>query len=265
MDSFNLLADAGADKIITIGDSVFLGSYTNGIDTVKWLNQNTGNKIDSTRPGFWVHPLVNTCYVLTQTVNNYTSSDTVCITVKPLPLKFSSFTTQIQPTPSKEGNVLLQWQTANEINVSHFNTQRSVNGKDFTTIGKTFAKNKSLNEYSFADVLLPSLEGLGVGLFYRIESIDNDGKKQYSETRAMTINNKSGITIYPNPAKDFVNINCVGMKEIKLINQLGQGVFHKTINKSAYKMDVSSLCKGVYFLSVLTTNGVVKNEKLIVQ
>jgi len=133
LDSFNLLADAGADKIITIGDSVFIGSYTNGIDSLKWLNQNTGNKIDSTRPGFWVKPSSTTSYVLHQVVNGCFSSDTVVVTVKPLPLKFISFTAQIQPTPSpsKEGNVLLLWQTANEINVSHYNIQLSLNGKDF--------------------------------------------------------------------------------------------------------------------------------------
>jgi hypothetical protein len=58
LDSLTLKADAGTDKNITLGDSTFIGSYTNGIDTLKWINQNTTLAIDSTRPGFWVKPLI---------------------------------------------------------------------------------------------------------------------------------------------------------------------------------------------------------------
>ena len=91
LDSMPLKADAGRDTTIHIGDSAFIGSLTNGIDSLKWQILNSNNTIDSIRPGFWVHPLVNTCYVLTQTVNGYTSSDTVCVNVLPLPLKFLKY------------------------------------------------------------------------------------------------------------------------------------------------------------------------------
>lgn len=144
LDSFNLKADAGKDSLINAGDSVFIGSYTNGIDTLKWVNQNTTLAIDSTRPGFWVKPTSNTCYILTQTVNNFTSSDTVCISVRPLPLKFLEFS--IFPS---FGGVRGGFTTANEINVSHFNIQFSENGKDFYTIEKLAAKNQSFNHYEY--------------------------------------------------------------------------------------------------------------------
>jgi hypothetical protein len=53
-------------------------------------------------------------------------------------------------------NVAVNWTTANEINVSHFNIQRSSNGKDFINIGKVKANNKNYNEYSFTDPLTTS-------------------------------------------------------------------------------------------------------------
>ena len=264
-NSFNLKADAGKDTTITIGDSIFIGSYTNGIDSIKWQNQNTGNKIDSTRPGFWVHPLANTCYVLTQTVNNYTSSDTVCITVQPLPLKFISYSVSLPSNLGEGLGVRSIWQTANEINVSHFNIQRSLNGVAFTTIGKTVAQNKSINEYSFTDVLLPSLEGLGVG-FYRIQAIDKDGKISYSETKQIRLNQLTNkpINVYPNPAKDVVNINCVGMKDIHIVNSLGQVVRQLKVNTNMLKIDISELAKGLYLLKLINNKNIMYNEKFIV-
>jgi len=260
LDSFNLLADAGADKIITIGDSVFIGSYTNGIDSLKWLNQNTGNKIDSTRPGFWVHPLVNTCYVLTQTVNGFTSSDTVCITVKPLPLKFISFS--IFPS---NGGVRGGFTTANEINVSHYNILRSINGKDFTLVDKVKANNKNYNEYSFTDS--PPVEGVGVGFYYRIQSIDKDGKISYSETR--TVDNKKmveGVIVYPNPAKDYIAINGKLIKEVSvtsidgrvMLKQQCSNVYSTTIN-------IKNLVAGLYIVKTIDSKGVIITNKLIKQ
>ncbi|MFY7963720.1 MAG: hypothetical protein ACOVO1_02380, partial [Chitinophagaceae bacterium] len=84
LDSFCLKADAGKDTAITLGDSVFIGSYTNGIDSLKWQIQNT--TIDSTRPGFWVKPTTTTTYILQQTVNGCFSADTVVVTVGTVPL-----------------------------------------------------------------------------------------------------------------------------------------------------------------------------------
>ncbi len=266
LDSFNLKADAGRDTSIHIGDSVFIGSYTNGIDTIKWL-QNGTISIDSTRPGFWVHPLVNTCYMLTQTVNGYTSSDTVCINVQPLPLKFIQFTAA--PTPPKVGLIQakMDWITANEINVSHFNIQRSTNGKDFITIGKVKANNKVLNEYSFIDNKLP-ITNDQLTLYYRLTGVDNDGKKQYSQIRNVELGIRNGVSVYPNPAKEVVNIVGNDIKEVRLLNYLGQQIATGTNlsnNSNVYQLNISSLPKGIYLLNIFNKQNNVFNEKLIVQ
>jgi Secretion system C-terminal sorting domain len=257
LDSMCLKADAGKDTTITIGDSIFIGSYTNGIDSVKWLQN--GVIIDSTRPGFWVKPTSTTSYVLHQVVNGCFSADTVTITVNPLPLKFISYSLSLRGTKQSQfvENI---WQTANEINVSHFNIQRSINGKDFKIIGNTNAKGLSYNQYSYVDET-PS-EGLN---YYKIMSVDKDGRTQYSEVKSVSLNKKNGISIFPNPARDIVNISCVGMKEINIINGLGQTVIHQTINNNTYKCNIQLLPKGLYLLNIITTKNYVYNEKIIVQ
>ncbi len=256
LDSFNLKADAGKDSLINAGDSVFIGSYTNGIDTLKWVNQNTNFAIDSTRPGFWVKPTSNTCYILTQTVNNFTSSDTVCIRVRPLPLTFLEFS--IFPSL---GGVRGGWKTSNEVNVSHFNLQFSENGKDFYTIRKIAAKKQSLNTYEFTyQSHLLGVEGL-----FRIEAVDKDGKKNYSQTKSLNIkHSSSNITVYPNPAKDFVRINHLPSSEIKIVNTLGKIIIAKTTKSNATtQLNVANLPNGLYVV-IVQHNGVVFTQKLMI-
>ena len=263
LDSFNLKADAGRDTTITIGDSAFIGSYTNGLDTLKWQILPTNITIDSTRPGFWVKPLVNTCYTLTQTVNGFTSSDTVCINVQPLPLKFLSYELSLRGTKQFIENL---WQTANEINVSHFNVQRSINNKDFTTIGKLSAQNKNYNDYSFIDNL--TINEKPETLWYRIESIDKDGKKQYSVTKSLNIQHSSfNITIYPNPAKNIVTISSKEpIKEISIINPLGQVLYSKQINNNQLSnIHLQCFAKGLVIVKIITGNGEIISKKLIIE
>ncbi len=268
LDSMCLKADAGKDTAITLGDSVFIGSLTNGLDSVKWFNSLM--VIDSTRPGFWVHPTVTTSYVLQQVVNGCFSADTVVVTVGTVPLKMLGFTATT-PTPPQVGNVLLQWQTANEVNVSHFNIQRSNNGKDFTTIGKVSANNKSLNEYSFTDNGQQStVDG---GLYYRIESIDKDGKKQYSEVRTLNLKPQTlnSVSIYPNPAKDLVTIECKGAKELLIIDCLGRIVYKQILrqtqngNSQSSVINVQGFTKGLYIVKAITNNNQTVYTKFIKQ
>jgi hypothetical protein len=264
LDSFNLKADAGRDTTIHIGDSAFIGSLTNGIDTVKWQIINTSNTIDSIRPGFWVHPLVNTCYVLTQTVNGFTSSDTVCVSVQTVPLKMINY----ELLMINENQVENRWTTANEINVSHFYVQRSTNGKDFTIIHKEQAENKTLNNYSFLDEA--SNEGVN---YYRIVSVDKDGKTSFSETREIRLNQLTDkpINLYPNPAKDFVNVECKdGIKEVKIFSTVGQQIatgmiLQNNSNNKLQTISTKQFTKGIYLVQVTTNKGEVRNKKLLVE
>jgi hypothetical protein len=261
LDSFCLKADAGADTAITIGDSVFVGSYTNGIDTIKWYNT-VGQVIDSVAPGFWVKPTSNATYYVEQTVNGCLSRDTVTVTVQPLPLTM----VQYQLLIVNEKQVMNNWHTANEINVSHYQIQRSVDSRNFETIGTVAAKNFASNEYSFVDEL-KAKDQLSKTLYYRIVGVDKDGKQTYSIIKSLELKVKSGdgISIYPNPVKDVINIVGKDIKEIKLLNTLGQVILQVSVKNEQAKLDVKDLSKGMYMLNIVTTKGGIINEKIIIQ
>ena len=103
--------------------------------------------------------------------------------------------------------------------------------------------------------------------FYRIQAIDKDGKISYSETKQIRLNQLTNkpINVYPNPAKDILNINCVGMKEVNITNSLGQVIKQLKVNTDKQKIDISGLAKGLYLLKIVTKENIVYNEKIIKQ
>lgn len=177
------------------------------------------------------------------------------------PLNLISFNAKVQT----ENSVAINWQTTNEINVSHFNIQRSLNGRDFITIGKVSANGFSI--YSFVDDKLPFTNDK-LTLNYRLEILDNDGKKQYSEVKQITINNKqSTINVFPNPAKDFVTIiSNQNIKSLQLTNLYGQVIQeYSAINSNSYQIKISTLASGVYWLKTLLKDGIHQTQKLLIE
>ncbi len=165
-----------------------------------------------------------------------------------LPLKLLSFTAQMQPipNPSKEGNVLLNWQTTNEINVSHFNIQRSSNGNEFITIDKV---NSSYCNYNFTDYKLPATNNNST-IYYRLEIIDKDGSRTYSEVKQVVISKEQvAINIFPNPAKDAVTINSKGVKHLTITDCFGRIVYNAEINRTSYILNLKSFANGIYIFS----------------
>ena len=76
--------------------------------------------------------------------------------------------------------------------------------------------------------------------------------------------NAQGLSIYPNPANDYLIIESVlGMKLVKLQAINGQVVFEENLKgKSVYKMTIPSEIKGNMVLSITLGNGQVHNKMI---
>ncbi len=173
---------------------------------------------------------------------------------QPLPVELYSF--KVQGLKSYNS---INWQTATEINTSHFNIQRSITGKDFTTIGKVTAKGAS--EYTYND----NEKSTAKTLYYRLEIVDKDGTLSYSEVRELSIVN-SPLSITPNPAKDNVTVSGANLKQVKLLDNLGRVVTIKeATNSSTVSILVSHLAKGIYMAQATFKDGSIKTEKLVVE
>lgn len=171
-----------------------------------------------------------------------------------LPLNLLSF------TGSKQNNdALLQWKTANEINVSRFEVQRSENGIDYVAIGSVAAGGA---DYSLSDANIFSTKTV---LYYRLKSIDKDGRFTVSNIIKLSKQANAELTVYPNPVSDVLTIN--GLKQkgtILIFNTEGKLLQQQTVSAQTITLDMSKYAKGMYLLQYQSEEEVV-NQKIIKQ
>ena len=180
-----------------------------------------------------------------------------------LPLTLLNF------TGVKQSNIIqLNWQTSNEINTSYFNVQRSTDALHFTTVGIVKTNNiSSINNYSYPDnVATLSAETL----YYRLQEVDLDARSQYSEIVAIKMDNtKTGISIYPNPARSYVNIISDKPEDLNgailtIVDMAGKVTLKQTLLANyQQQINISALSKGMYIVHVLKVSGVESHKLLI--
>jgi hypothetical protein len=190
-------------------------------------------------------------------------------TYSTLPVKLASFTATLNKNNT---NADLKWTTASEINVSHFVIERSTDGKDFSDAGIVFAAGNAADNtnYSFSDNLTHVQSGI---VYYRLVSIDIDGKGQYSETRIIRISKQTGnainIVAFPNPVINEVRISIPGEWQNKkvtyeIFNANGQVAQKMETGSSSQTETVSmrTLSPGFYIVRV-SCDGQTAQQKII--
>ena len=78
-------------------------------------------------------------------------------------------------------------------------------------------------------------------------------------------NEKVQITLYPNPAKNAVNILSEdGLQRVKIYNLLGQSVDAVTLNGSnKHTIDISNYASGIYFVKIASEKGIATKRLLV--
>lgn len=177
-------------------------------------------------------------------------------TKNPLPVELSAFT-----VTQNKNNILLQWQTATEVNSNSFDVEQSYNSKDFTAVATVAAKGFATT-YQYAKTITDADNKAGV-IYYRLKMIDKDGSNKYSSIKTVSLTKNSiSNTLYPNPARGFVRCN----KEVlsaEVYNVLGKKILTQTINNNS--IDITSLPKGIYAVRLIIANDQYSFEKLIVE
>lgn len=137
--------------------------------------------------------------VFTRTGSGFTSFSPFGVTSRPgsivVPLSLLSF------SAAKEEKVVhVQWSSANEVNVSRFEVQRSTDRNAFAVKGTVSARGgAAVNNYSFTDA--GPLKGYS---YYRLKIIDNDGRSTYSSIEKVYFSDSNPVIISPNPAAAFI-------------------------------------------------------------
>ncbi|MBL7816238.1 MAG: T9SS type A sorting domain-containing protein [Saprospiraceae bacterium] len=155
----------------------------------------------------------------------------------------------------KDGSVDLTWSTASEKFNSHFDVQRSANGRDWTTIG-TVKGNGTTNTkktYQFTDN--DPLSGIN---YYRLKQVDFDDKFEYSTIASVDMRlGKKALTVFPNPASDkinFVSNNLDTEGSVQIFDMKGSLV--RTVQVVGNQLDISDLAIGLYQVRFINKVGV---------
>jgi hypothetical protein len=165
----------------------------------------------------------------------------------------------------------LSWSTLTEQNSSHFVIQRSATSAEFTQVGKVQAAGNSIGERSYSFVDASPLKGWN---YYRLQQFDFDGKFIYSNIAAVNFEKDGSLmVIYPNPARDVLNVEYTSQRSGKVSLQVMDskgavllkqdmtivpGVNLKAIN-------IAVLSKGTYILRYEDADGNTSFNKFIKQ
>ena len=170
--------------------------------------------------------------------------------------------------------IILNWQTASEINNKGFEIERSESENQiWKTIRFIQGSGTTAQEhrYSYKEVL----ENPGK-YYYRLKQIDYNGKYEYSPFVEVKINfplNYSLSQNYPNPFNSTTNINFTIPIEtavkIKLYDITGSEIntlVNKEMKAGYYTIQLSTegLSSGLYFYKITTGSGYTSVKKLII-
>ncbi|MCP4143980.1 MAG: T9SS type A sorting domain-containing protein [bacterium] len=116
-------------------------------------------------------------------------------------------------------------------------------------------------EVSFTyDTQFPSYDGLfAINGFSRVVGMT------MSITRINDIPSNYSMNVYPNPAKDVINVaSDYNMKSITLVNDVGQTVYTQPVTGKTYQISVSNYVTGMYFVRIETTDGSVITKRVAI-
>lgn len=94
--------------------------------------------------------------------------------------------------------------------------------------------------------------------YYRVKSIDRDGKSSYSMVQRIEYSNAGNeIVIGPNPFKYGIHIsNLHQVKRLDIVDLSGKILVSKMLNNQrAIRLEAPRLPAGLYILKVTKTNG----------
>ncbi len=167
--------------------------------------------------------------------------------------------TWLNVTATKTGKqVLVEWQTVNEVNVSNYVVERSADGISFTSMAlvNTSTAIAAQKQYSVTDGL--PLRGNN---YYRIRQISKDGKYSYSKTVLVNVGTGGDFVLWPNPAAETVTIQSIqAIQRLQCYNGGGQLVYDAAPMANQCRIAVKQWAAGIYHVKITVSGQVIQTR-----
>jgi Secretion system C-terminal sorting domain len=178
----------------------------------------------------------------------------------PLPIEILNF-----DAVKSNNKIVLNWATANALQMSHFEVEKSKDGKAFERIGQVKAIN-TIDPTNYKLIDEHPYEGVN---YYRLKSVETSGKVAYSKIISIILSGKLLAKIYPNPIESDLNIDVVSDKNnsevmVELIDVVGKIVDVQkrkiTSGTSNITFDTDNLISGTYIVRITNDDNVVQHK-----
>ncbi len=162
----------------------------------------------------------------------------------------------------------LTWQTSDNSTTNFYIIERSTDGHSFLPIGqlKSDKVKRLMSTYAFTDN-----EPLAGENVYRIVAVSLSGKKKVSNTTRAHFTQREDITLYPNPADRYVELDLLPYKgenvTVRITNQFGEIIKKLRLTQVTAAPVVVSLDgfrNGYYQVQLATDSGRSQTLQLIV-
>jgi hypothetical protein len=209
--------------------------------------------------GTIVDPQVNTTGLSLANLTNSFYIGSVNYANSSLPIDLVSFTASFS-----DGQVQLNWSTAAQINSNYFTVQKSKDAQNWDNLEQVVGDSASGAILSYTAEDPHPYSGIS---FYRLMLTDADGIETYSPIRTIILGNTSSlISIYPNPASDYIIITfpASGKYAVSLLNSIGQLMNGPLLsNGVSVELQVSNIKSGIYFVHIVHGD-LSETEKIVI-
>ena len=168
-----------------------------------------------------------------------------------------------------DGIIQMGWSTYSEVNIDHFDIERSTDGNNFRQVGRVNTLSGQLNSnanYTYLDIT--AQRGIN---YYRLAMVDNNGNYTYSKSIMVNVDIKgiSVMVVYPNPFSKRVQIRVNADKAekvaINIINSNGMLMSsqeaHTQVGDNNIAINkVDALPGGVYYIEVVSSTRSLKTK-----
>lgn len=185
-----------------------------------------------------------------------------------LPVNLISFTA-IQNSPRK---VELNWVVTEELNINHYEIERSEDGYHFDFIASVniIDNNSSTKYYNYIN----DLNIASSSIYYRLKIVDNNGRVSFSKIILIKIayfNSQVKFIVYPNPFNTEFKLSIISPVKTKgvlrMIAMDGKKIFEENLclvegNNLKIVQGLSRFQKGVYLIE-LAIGDVIYNTRVV--
>jgi hypothetical protein len=187
-----------------------------------------------------------------------------------VPVELTSFTGNV----NNLGQVVLNWETATEVNNQGFEIERRTESSEYRTVGFVEGYGTTIEPRSYIYTDVTAENGIN---YYRLKQVDFNGAYEYSPEVEVDVNGPLTFNLeqnYPNPFNPSTNIkysvpesgnirlsvyNIVGEEVAVLAEGFSEsGVFEVTF-------DASNLSSGVYLYKLQSANSVQTKKMMLLK